>query len=151
MSSVVGGQYVFKTAGGAAITPVFADANTGQPPAPQPGQFNLELIIQPNPASLSLPSGYQGAASLSSTGQALQLLGGSFQVLDTSGSNSITAPSTGDSVTIVGGNADTIIGGAGNLTATAAAGGEVIGGSGTNSIDAEIGHTSIVGGSGPTT
>src|SRR4051794_16097316 len=115
MSSLVGGQYVFKTANGGAIAPVFANANSGQPPAPVAGQFNLELIIQPNPAALSVPSGYQGAASLSSTGQALQLLGGSFQVTDNSGGNSITAPSTGDAVTIIGGNGDTIIGGSGNL------------------------------------
>src|SRR5437764_10979325 len=103
MASLVGGQYTFRTAAGDLISPAFAAAN-GQPPAPVAGQFNLELIIQPNPAALSVPAGYQGAATISSTGQALQLLGGSLQVFDSSGGNSITAPSTGDSVTIFGGN-----------------------------------------------
>src|SRR4051794_23038879 len=115
MASTPGSQYVFTADQTVNVVRIEPGSDPNNPPPPVPGQFNLELIIQPSGTNFPTPSGYQGAAVAQGTnGETLTLLAGNFAVMDNASGDLINAGSGNQ--TITGGANDTINGGTGNVT-----------------------------------
>src|SRR5579864_8801337 len=114
MQTTPGSQFVFFAQGLTVNVVPTPDGNN----LPQgiSGQFNIELVTAPSGTSFNVAftKGYQSAALMpGGTGQILQLLSGNFGVTDTGTGNTITLLGNG-AQTVVGGKSDTITGGSGD-------------------------------------
>src|SRR5437762_3961773 len=146
MASIPGSHYNIFAGNQVVNFGVTTDPNN--PPAPIPGDFNLEVVSNASgTGSFTTASGYQGLSVLSTDGLVLTAEHGNYGVVDAGGNDSIFA---GDgNVTIGGAVGDTITGGTGNYFIDATRGNQlIIGGSGGNgTIWGGAGDT-IIGGTG---